>query len=133
MTINDNSFRIFEKTIKNEAVADEAADLSDVWDARGACGGACQCSTCRVVIISAPSPLLPHEEDEEDMLDTAATAAARLQGHGAAPTAAEAYTTESSRLACQITLRPEDSGLIVALPDDVLNILEVPLWLRGCR
>ena len=67
------------------------------------------------------------------MLDTAATAAARLQGHGAAPTAAEAYTTESSRLACQITLRPEDSGLIVALPDDVLNILEVPLWLRGCR
>ena len=35
----------------------EAADLSDVWDTRGACGGACSCSTCRVVVVSAPTPL----------------------------------------------------------------------------
>mgnify|MGYP002839275696 CR=1 FL=1 len=47
--------------------------------------------------------------------------------------AAAAYVDESSRLACQLLLRPEDSGLVVALPDDVLNILEVPLWLRGSR
>ena len=109
----------------------EAADLSDVWDTRGACGGACQCSTCRVVVVSAPAPLPPRSEDEDDMLDTAASAAARQPD--ADPDVADAYLDEASRLACQLELRPEDSGLVVTLPDDVLNVLEVPLWLRGSR
>ena len=62
---------------------------------------------------------------------TAATAAARLPD--AEPEAGEAFLADESRLACQLELRPEDSGLVVALPDDVLNILEVPIWLRGSR
>ena len=109
----------------------EGADLSDVWDTRGACGGACECSTCRVVVVSAPAPLEPRSEDEDDMLDSAASAAARQPD--ADPQVAEAYLAEESRLACQLRLRAEDAGLEVALPEDVLNILEVPLWLRGSR
>jgi len=107
-----------------------AADLSDVWEG-GACGGACQCSTCRVIVTRAPSPLPPRDEDETDMLDTAAAAAVRQPG--APDDAGDAFLADDSRLACQITLRASDSGLEVTLPDDVLNILEVPLWLRGSR
>lgn len=109
----------------------EAADLSDVWDTRGACGGMCSCSTCRVIIVSAPTPLPPRSDDEEDMLDTAATAAARQPDADLA--AAQAYQDEASRLACQLELRAEDGGLVITLPEDVLNVLEVPLWLRGDR
>ena len=105
------------------------ADLSDVWEG-GACGGACQCSTCRVVVSFAPSPLPPREEEEEDMLDTAATAAARQGGDASI---ADEFLADASRLACQVVLRPEDDGMVVTLPEDVLNVLEVPLWLRGSR
>ncbi len=108
----------------------EAADLGDVWEG-GACGGQCSCSTCRIEIVEAPAPLLPRAEDEEDMLDTAATAAQNL-GSGD-DTTMEAYLSERSRLACQVVLRPEDDGLAIELPDDVTNVLEVPLWLRGSR
>lgn len=104
------------------------ADLNDVWEG-GACGGACQCSTCRVVIVHAPSPLVAREEEEEDMLDTAATAASRQHGEGAG----DVYLADESRLACQVVLRPGDDGLVITLPEDVLNVLEVPLWLRGSR
>jgi 2Fe-2S ferredoxin len=107
-----------------------AADLSDVWEG-GACGGMCACSTCRVVVQTAPTPLPDRGEDEEDMLDTAATAAAVQEGGDAS--AGDAYLNESSRLACQLVVRPGDDGLVVQLPDDVLNVLEVPLWLRGSR
>lgn len=107
----------------------EAADLGDVWEG-GACGGACQCSTCRVVVVRAPTPLAPRSEDEEDMLDTAAMAAARGNEDAMANIT---YLEDHSRLACQLVLRAEDSGLAVELPDDVTNVLEVPLWLRGSR
>jgi ferredoxin-2, mitochondrial len=114
----------------------ELSDLSDVWEG-GACGGACSCSTCRVVVVAEPSPLPPREEDEEDMLDSAATAAQRLAEGSDEPIdddqIAADFLGESSRLACQIVLRPQDDGLVVALPDDVTNMLEVPLWLRGGR
>lgn len=105
------------------------ADLNDVWQG-GACGGACQCSTCRVVVTHAPTPLQPREEEEEDMLDVAATAAARQGGDDSL---ADSYLNDDSRLACQIVLRSSDDGLVVEMPDDVLNVLEVPLWLRGSR
>ena len=65
------------------------------------------------------------------MLDTAATAAARQPDADLA--AAQAYQDEASRLACQLELRAEDGGLVITLPEDVLNVLEVPLWLRGDR
>ena len=110
----------------------EAADLSDVWPG-GACGGACSCSTCRIIVISAPCSPAPREEEEEDMLDTAATAAFRLAAPKDAEEVLAAYLADNSRLACQWILRPEDDGLVIELPDDVCNILEVPLWLRGGR
>ena len=33
----------------------------------------------------------------------------------------------------QVRLGAEHSGLIIELPEDVTNMLEVPLWLRGSR
>ena len=109
----------------------EGSDLSDVWEG-GACGGACNCSTCRVVVVTTPAPLAPREDDELDMLDSAAMAAQRLADDDNVNVADE-FLAESSRLACQIVLRPQDDGLVVSLPDDVTNMLEVPLWLRGGR
>ena len=111
-----------------EALTD--ADLSDIWSGAGACGGACQCSTCRVQIEHAPVLLPERGEDEEDMLDTAASAAMRQNNDDAL---ADAYLDEKSRLSCQLVLRTADDGLVVTLPEDVLNVLEVPLWLRGSR
>jgi len=107
----------------------EAADLNDVWPG-GACGGMCACSTCRVVINKSPAALTPRSEDEEDMLDVAAGAAAHQSGDDSV---ADEYLADSSRLGCQLTLRHSDDGLVVTLPDDVTNVLEVPLWLRGSR
>lgn len=107
----------------------EAADLGDVWPG-GACGGMCSCSTCRVVINHAPRPFPPRSEDEEDMLDVAASATARQRND---ESVMDGFLAESSRLGCQLTLTEQDHGLIIALPDDVTNVLEVPLWLRGSR
>ena len=107
----------------------EAADLGDVWPG-GACGGMCSCSTCRVVFNHAPRPFPPRSEDEEDMLDVAASATARQRND---ESVMDGFLAESSRLGCQLTLTEQDHGLIIALPDDVTNVLEVPLWLRGSR
>ena len=107
----------------------EQADLSDVWPG-GACGGMCSCSTCRVVVEEGAAALPERQEEEEDMLDVAAAAAARSAD---AEGAADHYLDATSRLGCQITLRREDDGLVIRLPDDVTNVLEVPLWLRGSR
>merc|ERR1712070_130879 len=53
------------------------SDVGDVWSDAGACGGACNCSTCRVVIEpawrhDACSAMLAPEDEELDMLETAA-------------------------------------------------------------
>ena len=72
--------------------------------------------------------LATREEEELDMLDAASAAAAR-QGD---PNP-QAYLEEESRLACQLILRPGDGGLVVRLPEDVTNMLEVPLWMRPLR
>ena len=81
-----------------------------------------------------PAPLSERADDEEDMLDSAVAAAQRQAGDGADVDAiAEEYLRERSRLACQLVMRKEDNGLAVRLPNDVTNMLEVPLWLRGSR
>jgi ferredoxin len=71
------------------------------------------------------------------MLDAAASAsireAAAEEGTEAQRGIMDAYFHESSRLACQLVLRAEDDGMRLALPDDVTNMLEVPLWMRGTR
>jgi 2Fe-2S ferredoxin len=65
------------------------------------CGGACACATCHVhvseewkEVVGAPEPM------EEDMLDFA---------YDVRPT---------SRLSCQIRVRPELDGLVVHTPKD---------------
>ncbi|NKD54776.1 MULTISPECIES: ferredoxin family 2Fe-2S iron-sulfur cluster binding protein [unclassified Haematospirillum] len=76
----------------------EIAHRNDV-DLEGACEGSLACSTCHVVI--APDwfdRLEPPAEDEEDMLDLAFG------------------LTKTSRLGCQIIMKPELDGLTVHLP-----------------
>jgi ferredoxin, 2Fe-2S len=79
---------------------------SNGLDVEGACEGALACSTCHVIV--APSwygRLTPPTEEEEDMLDLALG------------------LTRTSRLGCQIILRPELDGLTVRLPAAVANHL----------
>lgn len=72
----------------------------------GACGGCASCSTCHVYVSEGwAKKLLPASDKEEDTLDKAFDA------------------KENSRLACQITLKPEVDGIEVALPASVNNLL----------
>ncbi|KAG5471472.1 hypothetical protein LSCM1_01562 [Leishmania martiniquensis] len=72
----------------------------------GACDGCMQCSTCHVYLSEATFRKvgLPSEQ-EQDILDKAPD------------------LKETSRLACQIILSHEVSGLEVALPSAVRNLL----------
>ena len=77
----------------------EAAVRGDVPGIVAECGGACACATCHVYVdeawtelVGAPSPM------EEDMLDFAAD------------------VRPTSRLSCQIRVRPELDGLVVRTP-----------------
>ena len=64
------------------------------------CGGACACATCHVYVGEDWLPKLPKAEQmEEDMLDFA---------FDVRPT---------SRLSCQIRVRPELDGLTVTTPE----------------
>ena len=76
-------------------------------DIEGACEGSLACSTCHVIVDTDWfARLTPASEDEEDMLDLA---------FGLAKT---------SRLGCQIVMRPDLDGLVVRLPKEVRNLLE---------
>ncbi|WP_109807522.1 2Fe-2S iron-sulfur cluster-binding protein [Sphingosinithalassobacter portus] len=64
------------------------------------CGGVCACATCHVYVDDAWYPKVgAPSADEEDMLDC-------VNDRG-----------ETSRLSCQIEMRPELDGLIVRLPE----------------
>ena len=64
------------------------------------CGGACACATCHVYVDEAWAPkLTPAQQMEEDMLDFA---------FDVRPT---------SRLSCQIRVRPDLDGLVVTTPE----------------
>ena len=76
-------------------------------DIEGACEGSLACSTCHVIVEPDwVAKLAPASEDEEDMLDLAFG------------------LTKTSRLGCQIVMRPELDGLVVRLPKEVRNLLE---------
>ncbi|MGX7925520.1 2Fe-2S iron-sulfur cluster-binding protein [Tsuneonella sp. HG094] len=67
----------------------------------GTCEGQMACSTCHVIVASEWfDRLLRASEEEEDMLDLAASAC------------------RTSRLACQIDLTPDLDGLAVRVPGD---------------
>lgn len=76
-------------------------------DIEGACEGSLACSTCHVIVDAAwAARLAPASEDEEDMLDLAFG------------------LTKTSRLGCQLVMKPELDGLVVKLPREVRNLLE---------
>jgi ferredoxin-2, mitochondrial len=67
----------------------------------GACGGELACATCHLVFEKEIYNTLPKKEDEEDdMLDLAFG------------------LTDTSRLGCQICVRPDFAGMKVQIPDD---------------
>ncbi len=71
----------------------------------GTCEGQMACSTCHVIVDPRHFDLMsPASEDEEDMLDLAAS------------------TTRTSRLSCQILLDPTLDGLTVRIPGECRNM-----------
>lgn len=79
---------------------------SDKLFLEGACEGSLACSTCHVIVDSEWFELLEiATEDEEDMLDLAFG------------------LTSTSRLGCQIIMRPELDGLVVRLPSATRNMM----------
>jgi 2Fe-2S ferredoxin len=90
----------------------DAADGLTVLDAarknnielEGACEGSLACSTCHVVVDPQWYDAIPAAtDDEEDMLDLAFG------------------LTKTSRLGCQICMKPELDGLVVSLPQKTRN------------
>ena len=81
----------------------EAARKHNI-DLEGACEGSLACSTCHVIVDPQWYDALPEAtEDEEDMLDLAFG------------------LTKTSRLGCQICMKPELDGLVVTLPGATRN------------
>ncbi len=78
----------------------ETALKNDIPGIDAECGGACACATCHVHVEAEWMPKVGKPEPmEEDMLDFA---------FDVKPT---------SRLSCQIKVRPELDGLVVRTPD----------------
>jgi 2Fe-2S ferredoxin len=79
----------------------ETAIRNDIPGIIAECGGACACATCHVHVaeewkdaVGDPSPM------EEDMLDFASD------------------VRPTSRLSCQVRVRPELDGLVVNIPKE---------------
>ena len=80
---------VMETAVKNQVPGIEAE-----------CGGACACATCHVYVDDAWKAATGEPSQmEEDMLDFA---------HDVRPT---------SRLSCQIKVKPEYDGLVVRIPE----------------
>jgi 2Fe-2S ferredoxin len=76
-------------------------------DIEGACEGSLACSTCHVIVDPEWIGRLPKaSEDEEDMLDLAFG------------------LEKTSRLGCQLVIKPELDGLVVRLPASSRNALD---------
>ena len=95
---------------RQEVDAPAGSILLDVAQAagqplEGTCEGQMACSTCHVIVDAADFPQLSRaSEDEEDMLDLAASA------------------TRTSRLSCQIVLDPAMDSLTVRIPGEFNNM-----------
>lgn len=90
------------RTVEAEegATVMETALRNQVPGIEAECGGACACATCHVYVDEAWAPkLTPAQQMEEDMLDFA---------FDVRPT---------SRLSCQIRVKPELDGLVVTTPE----------------
>jgi 2Fe-2S ferredoxin len=88
------------------SVLEIAHENGDKLFLEGACEGSLACSTCHVIVEPEWYELLiDATEDEEDMLDLAFG------------------LTQTSRLGCQIIMRPELDGLVVRLPAATRNMM----------
>jgi ferredoxin, 2Fe-2S len=88
------------------SVLEIAHENSDKIFLEGACEGSLACSTCHVIVEPKWYKLLASAtEDEEDMLDLAFG------------------LSQTSRLGCQIIMRPELDGLVVRLPSATRNMM----------
>lgn len=88
------------------SILEIAHQNSDRLYLEGACEGSLACSTCHVVVEQKWYDLLTSAtEDEEDMLDLAFG------------------LTQTSRLGCQIIMRPELDGIVVRLPAATRNMM----------
>jgi ferredoxin, 2Fe-2S len=88
------------------SILEIAHQNSDKLYLEGACEGSLACSTCHVIVDQQWYELLsPATEDEEDMLDLAFG------------------LTQTSRLGCQIIMRPELEGIVVRLPTATRNMM----------
>jgi len=81
------------------------AQANDI-EMEGACEGSCTCSTCHVIVKDEDmfDKIPEADDDENDMLDLAFG------------------LTETSRLGCQIVMKPELNGLVVNLPAMTRNM-----------
>jgi 2Fe-2S ferredoxin len=77
----------------------QVATLGGIDEIVAECGGNAMCATCHVYV-EDDGRLPPIGQDEDALLDGAA-----------------AERRPTSRLSCQITIRPELDGLVVRLPD----------------
>ena len=78
----------------------EAAVKNNIRGIAAECGGACACATCHVYVDDAWRAATGQPETmEEDMLDFAFE------------------VRPTSRLSCQIRLKPELDGLVVRIPE----------------
>lgn len=78
-----------------------AAVRNDVDGIIGECGGSMMCATCHCYVDEAWADIVgPQQDGEDDLLDCAA-----------------AEVRPTSRLSCQIKMRPELDGVVIHLPD----------------
>lgn len=103
---NDGKERVETMAEIGQTVLDVAHD-NDI-DIEGACESCMACSTCHVIVDEAFADLLPApSEEEDDMLDLA---------YG---------LTRTSRLGCQIVVSDALDGIIVRLPAETRNMLNL--------
>jgi ferredoxin len=129
LTMPDDTQLVIEAS-RNDTLLEAVlkSDVSDAWEG-GACGGACNCSTCCLVpvgtsTVEALDESVPKEEDEEDMLDCA-KGQAEQRGE-------ETEYFDKARLSCQIDLSDvKAESLQLRVPETTFNMLEIPLWMRN--
>ena len=81
-----------------------AAVQNDVDGVIGECGGSMMCATCHCYVDEAWADTVGQQEDgESDLLDCAAS-----------------EVKPTSRLSCQIRMRPELDGVVIHLPESQL-------------
>lgn len=98
-----------------------AAHANDI-DLEGACECSLACSTCHVVLEPKVYEALPEPSDEEnDMWVRRYRARRRLTSVGMRRLDMAYGLTETSRLGCQVIVRPDMDGMRIKLPAATRN------------